>query len=632
MSNCDSPDDLPILRDDTLPVLLPLGPEHAQAAPTHQGWASIASQRQLRGIATGKDGSVWLATRGGVLHWHLGMERFTRYGSEHGLPGNSVATVAVDAAGQVWATSEGGGIFWLQGKEWRPCPALKDVRVAALVVDQAGRLWAAASEGLWVIERPSDATQIGANFGGLAPRGLAVMDRCDAWLWTAVGLHHLGLTGWEPPRPARGVLALAYQGESLWLGTAAGLQRLTQTEVVPTGRWPRGEVAVLAADTDGVWAAVRGKNGYEVGLATATGWIQVAGRPLRERVVGLAPAGPGSVWIATDDGLALGSTTSIRWYQTEGPPEVIPVESGHTVTLCNLVRALVVHRNTLWIGTARGLFRIGLADGRWHGFAAGDRLADIRAILPGTGADELWIATGQDGHGGAGGLRRVRRGVPSMEEFAVPASILGLAAKAEGARWAVASLDLGPLPDGLYRNNGDGWFLALAAAKLRAHGLPPGACLQAVCQAPDGRTWIGASAGLFAWQPNAAIESDLGLGQPDVRAILTLADGTVVIGTACALYAGSPGHLAPVADWAEQAVNALAWDASAKTLWCGTDAGLVQVGCTPAGWRVEAISTTTNSGLAANRVTALALSGEADGAKAVWAGTPNGISRYRFGI
>jgi ligand-binding sensor domain-containing protein len=219
-----------------------------------------------------------------------------------------------------------------------------------------------------------------------------------------------------------------------------------------------------------------------------------------------------------------------------------------------------------------------------------------------------------------------------MEAFAVPASILGLAAGTGAARWAVAGLDLGPLPAGLYRGDGAGWLLALAAADLRGRGLPSGACLQTVSQAPDGRAWIGASAGLFAWQPGAAIARETSLGDPDVRAVLALADDILIAGTAGALYAGAPGHLGPVEDWSGQAVNVLAWDASAETLWCGTDAGLVQVGRTPAGWRVEATSTVTNSGLAADRVTALALSGDADGAKTVWAGTPNGISRYQWGI
>ena len=339
MSSSGPGDDRPVLRDDTLPVLLAVGPEHEQAAPAYPGWATIASQRQLRGIATGKDGSVWLATRGGLLRWYRGMERFTRYSSEHGLPGNAVAAVAVDDAGQAWATSEGGSLFRLDGEEWRPCPALQDTRVAALTVDQAGRLWAATSAGLWAIDGPSDVSQVGGNFGGLVPRGLAVTDGGDAWVWTAVALHHLGSTGWEPPRPARGVLALACQGESLWLGTAAGVQRFDHAGTPASSNWPRGEVVALAAGADGVWAAVRGKAGYEVGFATAASWIRVAGRPFRERVVGLAAAGQDEVWIATDDGLALGSTAGTRWYQTEGPPEVIPVEGSRTESLSNLVQA-----------------------------------------------------------------------------------------------------------------------------------------------------------------------------------------------------------------------------------------------------------------------------------------------------
>ena len=313
------------------------------------------------------------------------------------------------------------------------------------------------------------------------------------------------------------MLALACQGESLWLGTAVGLQRFNRAGTVPSGNWPRGEVVALASGTGGVWAAVRGTAGYEVGFATVTGWLPLSARPLKERVAGLAPAGRAEVWIATDDGLALGSTGGVRWYQTEGPPEVIPVEGNRTDALSNLIQALAVRGGALWIGAARGLFRMGLTDGRWYGFTGSDRLADVRAILPGTGADDLWVAAGQDGRGGAGGLRRVAGDVPSVEQFPVPASILGLAAGVGGAAWAVAGLDLGPLPAGLYRGDEAGWSLALAASELRGRSLPHGACLQTVSQAPDGRAWIGTSAGLFAWQPGAVVAREASLDEPDVR-------------------------------------------------------------------------------------------------------------------
>ena len=95
MSKKDEKLDLPVLRSDyrDLPILIPgSGPRHVRAgADACPGWFTLASQRHIRGLDIDPASrEVWLATGGGVLRWVPDLHCFTRFGSEHGLPGNSV--------------------------------------------------------------------------------------------------------------------------------------------------------------------------------------------------------------------------------------------------------------------------------------------------------------------------------------------------------------------------------------------------------------------------------------------------------------------------------------------------------------------------------------------------------------
>ncbi|MHC5722349.1 MAG: hypothetical protein ACYTX0_62645, partial [Nostoc sp.] len=82
-------------------------------------WSNLASQRHVRSLAFDPThGDLWLATGGGILHWKLELNRFVRYASEHGLPGNSVLAVTVDGMGQVWAAHEQFGIYYLKNDTW----------------------------------------------------------------------------------------------------------------------------------------------------------------------------------------------------------------------------------------------------------------------------------------------------------------------------------------------------------------------------------------------------------------------------------------------------------------------------------------------------------------------------------
>src|SRR5207253_3247123 len=96
----DDRSDLPTLREEVrdLPVLIPgsgarYEPVKVAAFPD---WSNRASQRHISSLALSPmTGDLWLATAGGVLRWHADLKTFTRYTSEHGLPGNATTGITV---------------------------------------------------------------------------------------------------------------------------------------------------------------------------------------------------------------------------------------------------------------------------------------------------------------------------------------------------------------------------------------------------------------------------------------------------------------------------------------------------------------------------------------------------------
>lgn len=68
------------------------------------------------GAVEGNDGSIWIATYGGVSNFKDG--EITNYTLQEGLPNTAVMTVLIDNAGVVWASTFG-GIAWFDGQRFQ---------------------------------------------------------------------------------------------------------------------------------------------------------------------------------------------------------------------------------------------------------------------------------------------------------------------------------------------------------------------------------------------------------------------------------------------------------------------------------------------------------------------------------
>lgn len=652
MSNNKNRRNLPVPLD--LPEPVTQEREQELAPARYAQWRNIASQQHIRNVAVDPDGMVWLATAGGVLRWSSDMAHFTRYASEHGLPGNAVMAIAADGSGLVWTVNERAQLSYLDEESWSVYEWLDDP-VHCLSVDHAGRLWVVTAREVIAIDNPKDqpTKKVSTPHTRLPTRALAVGDQGDLWLCNAVGVyhrdgHHDG-NKWPPPHEIRGVFALARQGSNLWLGTGSGLLRinLETGEKSEPDRWPRGHVTALLPTADGVWAAIGG----QVGLATEkkhvprhSGWDAMPKR-FRSHITGLAFADYGELWIATHAGLASGGPFAIEWYHTESPPDAIVCTSQAQSTnrFSNMVQALALQQDSshsfLWIGTAGGLFRLHLAqannplpsDESWLAYSR-PPLQDVRALAVAGNNDEPWVASWDKG---LHGLKTPRFG---KKVRTVPNAILSLTMGTGSECWAVVALEMATTADsttaqaaGLYHYDGSAWSLALPTSQLHAENLlQNGAWMQTVAPTPDGHLWLGTSAGLLRYDPTSddveTVNSTLGL----ICALLLLPDDTLCVASKQRLYLGVPSDLKLVSGMEKRRPTALAWDAAAQALWVGTHSGLVRLSCHEHSWTIQEEFNTDNSGLGANFVTTLLLQVCEDGQKHLWIGTPCGLSRYCY--
>lgn len=658
MSKDNYQDDLPVLHpDDELPAFLGVSnPVHREASrKVYPAWTTLASQRYVRAIAlskgpstgSGRGGDLWLATAGGVLRWWPDRRHFTRYGSEHGLPGNSVLAVAVDGSGRVWAAHEQYGLSYLENEHWhayemieqhleaealpsadqiwQPFSALS--AISCLTVDAAGRLWVAKPQGIYVLEvgawqiEPTDSHHKETDHdpkpwqapplpSGTPPRALAVNESGEIWICQARGVFR-GLAGdpggtnneWERYLGWPDVLQLALQGENLWLGTLRGLIRVH----LPSGErevLSSNEITALSATSQGVWFASRGR----VGRATEGGPPRFLPDFGAGRIAALAPDPSGELWIGGERGLFGGRPDAIEPQLTKQAPDVIGIRA-----MSNMILTLAVPEKQpteLWIGTSRDLICLDFQTKSWRKYRD---LQGVEHLVVSNPDGEIWAASRLEG------LFRLSPQRAESERVLAP-PLLAFADGAEGTLWAVTS-------DGLHRRQGVEWPVVWGSRKLRRLNVR-------LLRAQANRLWLGTSDGLFLCHPDAKEPKAINcvLRQVSVQALLPIPHAEdevdfLWVGTEQGLYAGKAEELSADKPLARCRVNALAWDAANQLIWVGSERGLLSF--TPQGSKRNHF-TVRESGLSANRITALALTSATDGKNQLWIGTPCGLSCYIY--
>ena len=612
------------------------------AAPCYPGWTSYASQRHIRAAAVDlPQERVWLATWGGVLCWTPAAQLCIRHTSEHGLLGNATCSLAVDGAGVVWAGGAEGGLCSLAPERtaWTAQADLRSWTVLLMVPRPAGGIYLALQHrdgpgALGAIAHPDGPLQL------LIRRGLAgqeiqalLVDGEHLWIGNAWGLHLYAEDGpvitypwsrWETPPPQVRALAPAPGGQ-IWAGTSAGLYWVPPDGAAPrqeTG-WPRQAVLSLVAEpeTGHLWAATSAG----IGRVVAHTWQPVAQSP-PGRVNLLCAAGPPAAPadnarpLLAAGGIWAGGANGLFEVRPDQCVAALPLDAEDR--LSNATGALWADAARLWAGTARGLacFRAGGGAGRWQTYDDAPELRDVRALTAGQEAHELWIGSARRG------LYHVRT------DWDVPVNVLAARIRAlatgGGGVWAADADTLYWQPAGSRK-----WAALVppAAAHIGA-GIIQTLCYQVTSAdggPPVARLWVGTSAGLFAYRPDTGLWYPSDLGLPIQALAVDPGTNGLWIGTPQGLFDEDLALCAAGRD-----VRALAVGPAAdRTLWMGTAAGLERWPAPLAGGRLEgvpvAVYTPSNSGLAAQGVTALAVRAIGQ-VHEVWIGSAAGVSCYRY--
>ena len=259
-------------------------PARTFATHTHvEGDPSTISDDRVNGMAQGADGSVWIATNGGLNRLDPDSGTATRYDVDATIEG--VSAVRTQAFWQVLALRDGrvlvgakrAGLSELRAGALRPLPLGgigTSTGVRGLLEDAEGRVWVSTSSGLWSGRPGAFRREDVPGVRGPANVVFQAADR-TLWLGTDEGLFRQRGGGWA--RVARDALCAPI----VW------------------------SMAESTADPGGLWAATVG--GGVARLDAEAGTVECVtvrdGLPTNS-VYGVLSDAKGFVWASTTSGLA----------------------------------------------------------------------------------------------------------------------------------------------------------------------------------------------------------------------------------------------------------------------------------------------------------------------------------------
>lgn len=497
-------------------------------------WGTEAGlpQNTVSVILQTRDGYLWLGTQAGLARFD-GV-RFLVYGLAEGLPSEQVRALYEDPQGSLWIGTAGGGLSRLRDgaiDTFTVEDGLSDFNVTALAGDSSGRIWIGTSAGL-----------------SLWQNGKFIQDQA--------------LAGLE-----RGLIRtlLRDRHNATWISAAQGLFEFKGGRLNPSIGPPGDEVFspyCLLEDRDGnLWASIGN------------------GKILCRR---------NGVWGKYD--------------------EAVGVPYAYVTSLAEGVDG------TIWAGSLdAGLYYF--KAGRFHAITkqAGLSGDDIRSLLA-DGEGNLWVGTRS-----AGLNRLVRRNlsVYGPAQGLAHDFVRAVAETADGTLW------VGTTGGGLYRGAANA-FAMFGDDHIRFY-----ANVESVLAPRDGSLWWGGSGALFQWQEGKLAASYTRANQPwlgdvAVTALCEDAPGGLWIGTSRGgVLQLRAGEFIPLAGWvARGAVTALAREING-TLWIGSMAGGLSRRHDD---RIDNFSTT--NGLPSNYIRALHLDAEGT----LWIGTGGaGLARWQQG-
>lgn len=542
-----------------------------------------------------QDGSLWVGLTGRTSIARVRDGRVTTFGESDGIPDGQITSLYQDGSGSIWAGSVA-GLFRFDGRRWNrvmlpesgrdPVGAVRDdargglwaigpqavfrrptadapfevverIAVASnvwqsLSMDRAGRMWmtdfehgvrllgdrgtqsplrqwrgwgvqilhdshgtmwvATRGQGLWRVNDagPTSTPSVITSRDGLVNDAVqAVLEDRDGniWIGTPAGLQRLSPHRVTPRRDLGVVRVLETTPDgSVWVGTSEGLSRIT-----PSGRRVAAEglpgAVVLTMHTDragGLWVSTeRGVARYFGGRFTS-----IDADPQMQRVFAITTTRPGDLWLRD---------FSYRLYHWRDGA-MVPVTDVPESHRRNVFALYGDRAGNVWIGGSGGRLGVRHADGSFHGYEL-----PIGAVMP--------IVEDRDGAiwaGGSEGLSRITSGtiesITRAQGFA--GSVKAIVEDRSGDLWV-------GIGSGIVRINKAEFSRAAAAGGNGLHyrflnvadgmaGTPIAEGAKTGVLAADGNLWFSTSGGATLVDPARVGEA---LPLPPIRIESVTADG-----------------------------------------------------------------------------------------------------------
>jgi len=478
-------------------------------------------QNTVPAILQSHDGYVWVGTELGVARFD-GL-RFTVFNKDNTpeLRSNVVVALLEDRAGDLWIGTLGGGVTRLShGKfvNFSSKEGLSNDAVISLLEDRAGNIWVGTDGGgLDRFRRGRFSVYTTKN--GLPNNevfALAEDGKGSLWIGTHDGLSRFSEGRFTTYRTADGLpnayvkcLALGHDG-ALWIGTNGG-----GVAVLRDGKFryydtanglPINAIASLHEDRRGsVWVGTIGRGLCRI-RGEAISCLSTKEGLSGTDIFSLLEDQDGDLWIGTGGGLD--RLSSGKLFATYGVKEGL----SSAVTL----PVFEDHAGDLWAGTnGGGLNR--LHDGKFTSLTAKDGLGDNLVFSIAEGQDgDLWIGTRK-------GLSRLREGrfdTYTKKEGLPSDVVMATFVDREGCVWIGTRAGLCRLKDGK--------FTTYTTKDGMSDNL-----VQAIYQDREGSLWIGTGGGLNRFKDGSfeVFDSKRGLSNGVVFCIHQDSEGVLWVGT-----------------------------------------------------------------------------------------------------
>ncbi len=498
-----------------------LDPDRAIGQLTHVWYENQLPQGTVLSIAQRKDGSLWLATYSGLVHYSGAEFDSIDQRVAPSLKSSAITSVDADRDGTLWVGTLNGGLYRNRGRDLEQVALPAGIEsVFGIVQAKDGSLWLTTNAG--IVRMDAKGALLLGEESGFPPRGFyrAILADSVGGVWIAAD--GLGVVHWHDgqvetldttsglPTDAVYSLAIDHAG-TVWAGTQAGpmLYRDGRFEREPrAAALDSKRIYSLYGDRDGnMWFAPLGAGICRLTTVRFDCDNSLAGM-LGETARSMFEDREGNLWVGTTssgihrfsdsklvtvtgklDSNAVRAVYQDRkgtlWIGTDGSgvsryedQMLVPAKSINAKLPSLLVRAIETDAaGNLWVGSTEGASRIA-ADGTVRNFDIGNGLPGtiVFAFAPSSDGG-MWVATLQ-------GVAKITGDTVSVIEGTRGDDTRALYEEPTNKRlWIGARSGLRCLREGVVDHCG-------------TDGLP-GMSVFAFHPEPNGDLWLGTSLGLL---------------------------------------------------------------------------------------------------------------------------------------